>query len=129
MKKPTDLGAFTTSSGRRVEFEALHVELSTLGWLEGDLLLQRESFLEKLPKTIDRKFGRTGLQLQEPSPEPLPAYVFHAQFHSGEPVREGDCSSLTLVWFAESLPTDLPGELRERFKVVDWEAYAADGEY
>lgn len=130
MKQPKDLGTFTTSSGRHVSFEALHIEVSTLGWLEGDLLIHRERFLERLPKTIERKFGRTGMLLVEPPPGPLPTYVFNAQFHSEEPVHKGaDCSSLTLVWFTETMPADLRSELQSRFSDIDWESHAEDGIY
>ena len=125
-----DGGSFITSSGKRVHLEALHIELSLIGFMEGDPLYIREEILGRLQKTIDRKLGNTGLLLVEPPPGPLPLYTLYASFHCPEPIQSGnDCSSLTLVWFSDSLPSDLQQELRTRFKDVNWEAYAKDGIY
>jgi len=122
--------SFSTTSGRKVHFEALHIEESTLGWMEGSLFLHREHTLERLPKTVERQFGRSGILLQEPLVGPLPAFICMACFHCHEPIQpDNDCSSLTIVWFTDSLPADLEQELRSRFKDVNWEAHAKDGIY
>jgi len=122
--------SFSTTSGRKVHFESLSIEESTLGWMEGSLFLHREHTLERLTKTASREFGVAGILLQEPPPGPLPAFMCRASFHCNEPIQpENDCSSLDLVWFSDSLPSDLQQELRSRFKDVNWEAYAKDGCY
>jgi hypothetical protein len=122
--------SFSTTSGRKVHFESLCIEESTLGWMEGSLFLYREHTLERLPKTVERQFGGTGILLQEPPPGVLPAFMCMACFHCHEPIQpDNDCSSLTLVWFSDSLPSDLQQELGSRFKDVNWEAYAKDGCY
>jgi Protein of unknown function (DUF3293) len=122
--------SFLTTSGRKVHFESLSIEESNLGWMEGSLFLHREHTLERLTKTAEREFGVAGILLQEPPPGPLPAFKYRASFHCNEPIEpENDCSSLDLVWFSDSLPSDLQLELRSRFKDVNWEAYAKDGIY
>lgn len=121
---------FITTSGKRVQFEALHIELSLIGFFEGDPLYIREKILGSLRKTIDRKFGNTGLLLIDPPPGPLPLYTFFASFQCNEPIQPGnDCSSLTLVWFADDFPSDLTKELCSRFQGIDWESHAKDGIY
>jgi len=130
MSEQANLEDFLTSSGRKVRFESLHIEISTLGWMEGSLLLHREHTLERLPKTVERRFGNTGLFLYEPPSGRLPAYTLMACFHCLDPIQaDFDCSSLTLVWFSDALPSDLQQELRSRFKDVNWEAHAKDGIY
>ena len=123
--------SFSTISGRKVHFEAFHIEESTLGWMEGSLFLHRDHTLERLSKIVERRIGTTtGLLLQEPPPGPLPAFLCMACFHCHEPIQpDNDCSSLTLVWFSDSLSSDLEQELRLRFKDVNWEAHAKDGIY
>jgi|GEM_PF-1357008 len=119
---------FVTTSGKKVHFEALHIEISTLGFLEGGPLIRREIILKRLSQTIRGKFGYTGLLLREPPAGPLPKYAFFASFHCYEPIKPGsDCSSLTIVWFADSLPVDLSKELRTQFQDVNWERHAKDG--
>jgi hypothetical protein len=126
-KEKTGLGAFISTSGRRAQFEAIHVEISLIGVLEGDLLFIRDHLLERMTKTVSRKFGNTGLLLREPPPGPLPTYAFFAQFCSDPINKEFDGSSLTIVWFSDSIPPDIGRELLLQFQGVDWERYATDG--
>ena len=122
--------SFSTTSGRKVHFESLSIEESTLGWMEGSLFLHREHTLERLTKAAESESRVAGILLQEPPHGPLPAFKCRASFHCNEPIEpENDCSSLDLVWFSDSLPTDLQQELRSRFKDVNWEAHAKDGIY
>jgi len=121
---------FITASGKTVKLEAIHLELSLLEWLEGDLLFYRDHFLSRLDERVGERFGNTGLHLSEPPAGPLPLYALYASLHCNKPIQpENDTSSLIMVWFSDSLPADLQQELRARFKDVDWEAYAKDGSF
>ena len=119
---------FTSNSSKRLKFEALHIELSLLGWLEGDLLFIREKRLSRLEEQVESKFGNSGLLLSEPPPGSLPLYIFYASLVCDEAKQPGyDCSSLTLVWFADSLPADVSKELSARCQNIDWESHAKNG--
>src|SRR5687768_6009711 len=122
--------SFTTSSGRKVYFEQLHIRRSSLGFLEGSAAAIRTEVLRRLPAEVTRTFGQTGLLLREPPDGPLPAFTFFVQLHSYTPVKPGaDCSSLVVVWFADALPDCLPAELAAQLQGIQWETYAKDGDY
>jgi len=121
---------FTSSSGRKLFFEQLHIELSGLGFLEGKPELIRAEVLRMIPGRISRKYGNTGLLLREPPAGQLPRFTFFAQLHSHAPIKPGfDCSSMVVVWFAEALPGHLATELAAQINGIDWERHAKDGNY
>lgn len=125
--KKTALGPFITTSGRRAEFEAIAIEISLFGVLEGDPLFLRDHLLERMPETVRRKFGNTGLLLKEPPPGPLPGFAFFAYFCASPIDEEFDGSALTIVWYSDSIPSDIGSELLLQFQGVDWEKHATDG--
>jgi len=87
---------FLTSSGRKVHSRPSIFEESTLGWMEGSLFLHREKVLERMAKTVERRFGNTGLLLHEPLFGILPAFLCMACFHCHDPIQpDFDSSSLT----------------------------------
>ena len=59
----------------------------------------------------------------------LPTYALFAALISFEPVRDGMFSDLVVCWFAERLPTDLLSHLVESVRHVDWNGFAADGDF
>jgi hypothetical protein len=122
--------SFTTSSGRRVVFEQLHIRTSTLDFLGGSPERIRSEVLSRLPDEIAHTYGQTGLLVREPAAGSLPTYTFVVHLYSYTPVKPGaDCSSLVVVWFANDLPDSLSAELAAQLQGVEWERYAEDGSY
>jgi hypothetical protein len=127
---------FTTASGRRVMLEEFIIERFALGVLEGRPEIIRRRKLEELPERIRKRFpGNVGQLILAPPPAidlMVPEWVLAASLHSFEPVAtntDAHCSGLAVVWFAQTLPSDLPDMLRYVLGGVRWEAYAVDGWY
>ncbi len=117
-------------SGREVSLRQLHVELSTLGVLEGRFEFIRQQVIEFAPRRAMGLFGADiGLCLMPPPPGELPTYLFFADLVSFEPVHDGAFSSLAVCWFVDTLPADLVAHLAETLRAVDWDALAVDGDF
>ena len=121
---------FSTSSGRKLYFDQLHIRTSDLGFLMGSAAAIRTEVLRRLPAEVTRTFGQSGLLLQEPPDGRLPTFTFFVKLHSYTPVKPpADYSSLVVVWFADALPDCLPAELATRLQDIEWDKYAKDGDY
>ena len=124
-------GSYQLKSGRKVQLWQLHTQLSTMEHYEGRPELIRKDVLDRLPKLVTRLFRpkSTFVLCSEP-PCPLPRFLFLAELVSYQPVRpEFDCSDLVVVWFADTLPTNLDGYVAEQVHAVDWDKYASDGNW
>jgi hypothetical protein len=126
-----DRQSFTTRSGKKVHLRQLHIRVSTLGFLEGRPEMIRSVVLGRLPGEIVKTYGQyTGFLVLDPLDGPLPEYTFLASLGSYAPIQpEADFSSMVIVWFANTLPANLPEHLQAQLNDVDWERYAMDGEY
>jgi hypothetical protein len=117
-----------SKDGYAVKFEQIEIELSLLGYLEGDPLYIREKILnEDIPRRF--KDQTSGLIIKVPPPGQLPEYVIILHLISNQLVSEEpymDYSSLVMVWFQDQLPVNLPLALQGQIGEVDWKAHAKD---
>lgn len=121
---------FTTGCGREVHLERLDIRTTTLGILEGSAETIRAEVLDRIPDEVSKKYGHTGLLLQQPPPGPLPAFTYFMQLQSYAALTpDGDFSSLVVVWFSDSLPADLQGVLEAQMRRIEWARWAMDGVY
>jgi hypothetical protein len=124
---------FRTSSGRSVHVSAVHVELFDRGYFEGRPEVIRSQVLASLPDRVRRLFpdeeGILVSACEGPANE-YPPWVVVSEFDCDAPVGpHAECSSLTVVWFAEGLSWSIPKFISARIGAVDWEAHAVDGYY
>ena len=121
---------FKTRCGRDVLLGRVHIRAFAYHHLEGRANLIRKDVLDRLPKDVARIFpGNTGLfiePLNGPDDE-YPALIYFCEFTCYQAVRDGDCSSLTAVWFANDLSQPIPDFLKPRVLALDWAAHAVDG--
>lgn len=118
------------TSGCEVSIEQLHIELSTLGVLEGDFETIRDHVLERVPERAKKLFGSDiGLCVFPPMPGELPTYLLFVSLISFKPVREGAFSHLVSCWFVETLPVDLVNHLTESVRTLHWDRLAVDGDF
>ena len=74
---------FEVSSHRQVSFEQLHIELSTLGFLEGRFDVIRTKVIAGVPRRARQLFGEgIGLQVLPPPDGELPTYLMFASLVS-----------------------------------------------
>jgi hypothetical protein len=77
---------------------------------------------------MGKKFGSTRLLLSSLLPDRfrhMPSMPPCIAMNRSGLVR--NCSSQTLVWFADSIPNDVIGGMDSRFEGIDRESYAKDG--
>jgi hypothetical protein len=121
----------TTTKGRRVHFEQLRIDDSDAEAVYVkpglDSILKREYALMHLQSAFKTKFPQYGRVMLDPPPDRLPKYTLYGRFSSKTAVKEGDCSFLVAAWFADELPTDIPGTLQGVLNRVDWDKSAVDG--
>ena len=117
-----------SKDGYAVKFEQIEIEVSLLGYLEGDPLYIREKILnEDIPRRF--KNQTSGLILKVPPPGQLPEYAFFVHLISSKLVSQEpymDYSSLVMVWFQDELPVNLPEALQSQIGEVDWATHAKD---
>ena len=117
-----------SKDGYAVKLEQLEVELSLLGYLEGDPLYIREKILnEDIPRRF--KNETRGLIVRVPPPAPLPEYAIFLHLMSNQLVSQElymDYSVLVMVWFQDELPVDLPLAIQEQIGEILWKAHAKD---
>jgi hypothetical protein len=115
-------------SARVVLVEQFHIELSTLGVLEGTFETVRQLVLADLPDRARTLFpGTTGLSIAPPGAGELPLYTVFVALHSDEPVSSGDFSSMVHCWMIDQLPTDLPDHIEANVRNIEWDRWAVDG--
>jgi hypothetical protein len=115
-----------------VLLEQLHIRRSDLGYSLGKSEWLRREVLERLPEEARSIFPSNNGLLVKPPPDGnrLPEYTFMAELYSSEPVKpEYDCSSLIFVWFGETIAANLYEMVDHEVRSVDWDKYAADGNY
>jgi len=120
---------FKSKSGRDIQFVQFHVCVSRLNHLSGGEDLIREDILGILPKQIAAKFGRSGVIVEAPPLGELPALICFLHLEAAPLGRDGDFSSLVVVWFTDKLPLRLTVEFARRTRQVDWDSYALDGRF
>jgi hypothetical protein len=122
---------FTTTKGREVYFEQLHIRDSSLEVVYKkpnlDPKLEVHYAVSWISRTSKQKFGQNAVLLPPPS-DRLPPYTLSAGFASKSAVQKGDCSFLVVVWFEDTMPTDIRGMLEGVLRRVDWDANAVDGD-
>lgn len=115
-------------SGRVVLVEQVHIELSTLGILEGKFESVRQQALSYLPNRAQALFpGALALNIAPIGTNSLPLYTVFVGLHSDSPLGDGDFSSMVHCWMTDQLPTDLPGHIEENVRSIEWDRWAADG--
>lgn len=115
-------------SGRVVLVEQVHIELSTLGILEGKFESVRQQVLSDLPDRARALFpGAQGLNIAPIGTNSLPLYTVFVALHSDLPLGDGDFSSMVHCWMTDELPTDLHGHIEENVRSIEWDRWAADG--
>ncbi|WP_213957116.1 hypothetical protein [Variovorax sp. dw_954] len=115
-------------SGRVVLVEQVHIELSTLGVLEGSFETVRQQVLADLPNRARTLFpGTAGLSIAPVGAGELPVYTVFIALHSDEPLGDGDFSSLVHCWMTDQLPSDLPSHIEAAIRPIEWDRWAADG--
>lgn len=125
------------ASGRKLRLDALYVEETYAGLLEGTMRRQDNLWLvEHIGERMPRAWGKRVLhvirpeQLSDPdtgSAEWLPPAVFFAWLNSDSIDKEWEGSELVVVWFGtldaeESIAKQLEAALCE----VPWESLAKD---
>src|SRR4051812_15594980 len=124
-------GRYRTTSGREVLLEQVHIERFDLGY-DGQGEFIRARVLERLPDRARRLFpSNNGLLIREAAKGEhgaYPRFIVLVEFHSFEPVgSQADCSGLIVVWFVESMPTNLHELIATELGRVVWEDHAVDG--
>lgn len=119
---------FTLSSRRQVTFRQFHVRVSTLKYLLGAPDLVRSEVLRELPREVAQRYGRTGLLLKAPPEGELPPLTCFLHLES-DPIKGADFSSLVVVWFAESLPSNVQSCIVSQIATIDWELFAKDAHF
>ena len=108
----------------------LHIQLSTLGVLEGRFEIIRYHVMESIPRRASDLFGsHAAFHMQPPQVDELPTYALFADLVSFEPIREGAFSQLVVCWFVDTLPSDLVSHVTDAVRTVDWDRLAVDGDY
>lgn len=116
------------TDGRRISLDEVHIQISTLGVLEGHFDAIRTNVLAGIEARARHLFGsQVGVFITYPAAEELPTYVIYASLVCFEPVIAGDLSSLVLAWFEDRLPRDIEQTIAERARLVNWANDAVDG--
>jgi hypothetical protein len=121
--------ALQLASGREVGIEQIHIELTTLGVLEGRFEVIRECVLASLPDRVRAIFpGKEAFSGHfDPPANELPSYVISVSLISLEPIGNGDFSSLVHSWLADNLTGNLIDQIQNRVRSIPWESVATDG--
>lgn len=115
-------------SGRVVLVEQFHIELSTLGVLEGTFEAVRRQVLSDLPNRARALFpGTEGLGIAPAGTNELLMYTVFVALYSDLPLGDGDFSSMVHCWMTDQIPTDLPGHIEENVRSIEWDRWATDG--
>jgi hypothetical protein len=118
-------GLFKLASGRDVNLEEFHVQITGLGYLQGRPSLQ--DVLRELPANVSRIFGTDRpLLVHEPPPGPLPSYTLYAWLNSSPLHPEADCSILIVCWFDNNLPESVRSCVASQLATLDWDSHAKD---
>jgi len=132
------------ASQRRVSAECVYIGSTYEGLLEGspnDSV--NASILAEIPKQMRRIFGDYPLSILDPrisrsehelpfSPgkrrvvASMPRFTVAARFISATPVKDGDASMLTIVWFQDAAFPFLDTHVRPLFEQLDWDSVASD---
>lgn len=116
--------------GRKVTIEQIHIELTTLGVLEGRFEDIRKHVLAELPDRVRALFPGEWRAFSghfDPPAHELPAYIISTSLISLEPVADGDFSSLVHSWLADELTGDLIEHIKSQIRSIPWESVATDG--
>lgn len=120
---------FRTVKGRDVSIAQLHIRVSDLGYLAGSSAVIRAGVLRDLPDEVQNTFGPAGLLVRKPRAGHLPQFTFFLELKSSPMNPKYDCSKLVVVWFADTLPQDLPQEVASKTSGIVWEKHAKDCQF
>lgn len=80
--------------------------------------------------TVNRIFCHKPHVIRRTLAERLPPYMVMAEVSSATRINEKDTSNhysaLVIVWFTDTLPSNLVAETAKQLEGVDWEEYAKD---
>ena len=124
---------FTLATGRIVSLDRLIIEDTYLE-VEGGTPEERRNMLLDIPyeRVVALTDDDTPYLLLEPPPGDLPTLTFIAQLSSEQPVpggEEGECSELSVCWYADALPADLLAYVTATLRDLDWDANAGNFEW
>jgi hypothetical protein len=121
---------FTTKNGRSVFLSDLSMTLTYQGQLEGGKEIGSFYQRKTLREEITRMFrGEAGVVIFDDTSKPLLSLKWIAHFRGNFALwtKDGDHNScLTVCWFSEELPTDLPAYLQEILDRAEYESNAKD---
>jgi hypothetical protein len=124
---------FKTKSGRSVFLSNLSMTSTYKGQLEGGPEIGSRHLRKSLQEELARMFGGdAGVVIFDDTSKPLLHRKWIAHFHGRFSLWTDDsdyASCLTVCWFSEELPTDLPAYLQEILDRADYEKNAKDYDF
>jgi hypothetical protein len=124
---------FKTKIGRSVSLSDLSMTFTYKGQLEGGTEIGSRYLRKSLPEELARMFrGDAGVVIFDDTSKPLPHRKWIAHFWGNFALWTDNSdynSCLTVCWFSEELPTDLPAYLQEILDRADYEKNAKDYDF
>jgi hypothetical protein len=126
----THSGQFTLPSGRTVFLRSLEMRFTFEGALEGSPETLTAYMREKLADSAQKSLlSGTPLVIIGADVPVLPTLKWVAEFFSPWGVIDTDPdyhSHLSVCWFSEEFPCDLPAAIKEVLLPLDWESLGGD---
>jgi hypothetical protein len=127
---PIYSGQFTLPSGRTIFLRALEIHFTFKGMLKGSPETKTRHVRKRMEEAVQKSLlSGMPLFIIGLDVPVLPTYQWIAQFDSHRGVRTSDPdynSHLSVCWFSEEIPRDLPAAIEEVLFPIDWERLAGD---